>query len=149
MLYEVITYMSIEGRVANNEDGEFLYANCILNDITESIRAKDKLKRSETYFRSIFEHSAVGISITRLDGSLRSNKAFCEILGYSEDELTGLNWRTITHPDDVALNEQYVQQILVGEIESARWEKRYIHKNGEIIWVDISTVLQRDSYNFV
>jgi len=103
------------------------------------------MRLSEEYFRNIFEYSTVGLSITSLDGNLTVNKAFREILGYSNKELSNINWQAITHPDDIETNLSNIASITSGEQSSMRWGKRYIHKDGHIVWVDISTVLQRDN----
>jgi PAS domain S-box-containing protein len=86
----------------------------------------------------------VGKSLTTLEGEIDLNTAFCEILGYSKDELKHKNWREITHKEDIEKNENIVQSILKGEQDSARWEKRYIHKNGDTVWADIITILRKD-----
>ena len=66
-------------------------------------------------------------------------------MGYSEYELSELKWQEITHPDDVQKNVDQLETIITGEKPSARFEKRYIHKGGSIVWADVSTILQRDS----
>jgi PAS domain S-box-containing protein len=101
-------------------------------------------KESEEKFRNIFWHSIVGKAITTFDGRIKTNSAFCNILGYSETELSDLTWQQITHPDDIEGEQLIMDSILAGNKSFARWEKRYIHKEGKIIWVDISTSLMRD-----
>jgi PAS domain S-box-containing protein len=124
-------------------DGKILMLGTF-RDITERKKAEEKLIVSEEKFRNFFESSVVGKSITTIDGKLNVNNAFCQIVGYSEAELKNLNWRQITHKDDIELNENIVNSILKGEKQSERWEKRYIHKDGHIVWTDINTTLQRD-----
>ena len=102
---------------------------------------------SEENFKNVFHNSSIGISITMLDGRMQMNPAYCRILGYSPKELEKIKWQTITHPDDVEHNQSIVADIIAGKMNSARWEKRYFHKNGNIVWVDISSVLQRDEHN--
>jgi len=113
-------------------------------NITERKKAEDALRESEEKFRSFFENSVVGKSITTIEGNLSVNNSFCKIVGYSEAELNTLNWKEITHADDIELNFNILSSILKGEKQSERWEKRYIHKDGHIVWVDISTTLHRD-----
>jgi PAS domain S-box-containing protein len=111
------------------------------------LEIEEKLRSSEEKFRNIFEHSANGISITTLDGRIHGNKAFADLVGYSTEELANCKWEIFTHPDDIEPNLQITKSILAGKIPSARWEKRYIHKNGQIIWVDITTTLEHDKNN--
>ena len=110
-----------------------------------SRKNSEERKISEEKFKNIFEFASVGKSLTSLDGTIRPNKAFCQLLGYTKKEMKNLNWRVFTHPDDVKKNEELTFSILRGDKKTARWEKRYITKSGETIWVDISTTLQRDS----
>jgi len=107
-------------------------------------RDRHTLIESEERFRLIFENSHVGQSMTGIDGSLRVNKAFCNIVGYTENELKNKNWKEITHPEDIKESQDVVDRLLKGKNNSARYEKRYIHKNGSIIWTDVSTTLQKD-----
>jgi len=137
-------YEQVELRV-NERTFELEVANNLLRDeIAERKKAEEAMRQSEDYFRNIFEFSSVGNSITSLDGKLRTNKEFCRILGYSDVELSTLEWQKITHPDDIEKNKKIIDSILSGEISSMRWEKRFIHKDGHIVWVDLTTVLQRD-----
>jgi PAS domain S-box-containing protein len=95
-------------------------------------------------FKALFENSAVGMSITTLDGRINTNSAFCEMIGYTKDELANKKWAEITHPEDIEYNNVLTQDIVSGRKNSARLEKRYLHKNGSIIWTDIQTHLYRD-----
>jgi len=115
-----------------------------VQDNTDRKIAEDALIKSEEKFRSVFENSPLGKSMTGIDGSLKVNKAFCDILGYSEDELKTKKWQELTHPDDIQENKAVVQSLLNGEKSSARYEKRYLHKNGNIVWTDVNTAIQRD-----
>jgi PAS domain S-box-containing protein len=103
------------------------------------------LKETEERFKLVFENSPVGKSITGIDGSLHVNKAFCEILGYSVNELKEKTWMDITHPDDLKLSQSNVDLLLLRKKETVRFEKRYIHKQGRIVWTDISITLEMDA----
>jgi PAS domain S-box-containing protein len=118
----------------------------ITTDITEKKIAEDALQASEEKFRNIFEYSIVGKSITTFDGRLKVNKAFCDIVGYSEEELNRLTWQEITHPEDVDFKRKEIELLVKGVKKFSTFESRYIHKNGNVVWVEIRTVLQRDSH---
>jgi len=136
--------VEIRSFLIRNEKGEAEGMWGIIRDITERKKIDDVLKESEEKFRNVFENSIVGKSITGLDGTLKVNKAFCEMLGYSKEELINANFREITHPDDIKYTDKIIESMIDGSMDSARFEKRYIHKNGNIIWTDVSTVLQKD-----
>ena len=113
-------------------------------DITEHELAEERLRESENKFKYMFDNSMVGKSITLPDGRINVNKALPELLGYSQEEMNQYRWQDISHPDDIALTQSAIDQMLTGRKESARFIKRYIHKNGSVVWTDISTSLRRD-----
>jgi PAS domain S-box-containing protein len=115
-------------------------------DITDSKRIEEALRESEELFRGAFENAAVGMAHTTVDGLLlRVNDRFCEITGYSRQELLGRRPVQITHPDDVAMDEQIGQQVMAGEISGYNREKRYIRKDGATVFVHLSISVLRDS----
>ncbi|MEI8204664.1 MAG: PAS domain S-box protein [Bacteroidota bacterium] len=120
------------------------YFVAVFDVITERKKSEEALLISEEYFRNVFEHAAVGKSITEFSGKIRTNKAYCDMIGYSNEELSTMKWQDLTHPDEVDRDLGFMNSILSGKSNSYRWEKRYIHKDGHFIWADISTVLQRD-----
>jgi PAS domain S-box-containing protein len=105
------------------------------------------IEDSEINFRNLFENSPVGKSMTGINGSLHVNKSFCDILGYAEEELRTKKLMDITHPDDIRRSNDFIQSLLSGKIAQARFEKRYLHKNGNTVWAEVSTYLQRDKDN--
>ncbi len=117
---------------------------CNIRDITERRTAEKKLRLHEEQFRNVFENSPVGKSMTGIDGSIKTNKVFRDMLGYSLDEFDNKNWKEITHPDDIQESSDVVQSLLDGKKASAQYEKRYIHKDGSIILTEVRTTLQKD-----
>jgi len=107
-------------------------------------QAENVLTESEDKFKYVFEHSVIGKSITLPTGEINVNQALCDMLGYSQAELQNRKWQEITHPDDVELTQNKINALLSGEKESERFIKRFIHKNGSIIWADLGSNLRRD-----
>jgi PAS domain S-box-containing protein len=110
-------------------------------------RTEAALRESERRFRTTFAHAAVGIAVADPDYRfLEANPKFCEILGYTRDELCALTFTAITHPDDVAETQEQVRRLLAGEIASYVLEKRYLRKNSSIVWSRTTvTLLRNDS----
>lgn len=96
-------------------------------------------------FRATFEQAPVGIAHVGLDGGwLRVNRRYCEILGYERDELLKLSFQQLTHPEDLAADLAQAGRLMAGEIDSYSLEKRYIRKDGTLIWVNLTGSAIRD-----
>lgn len=115
-------------------------------DITERKQADKALQESEQRFRATFDQAAVGIAHINLAGEfLRINQKFCNLLGYTQEEMLTQTFQNITHPDDLAANLTYINQLLSGEISMYSMEKRYITRSGVPIWVNLTVSLRRSS----
>ncbi|MHB9040601.1 MAG: PAS domain S-box protein [Melioribacteraceae bacterium] len=133
------------GAPIKNQHGEITGVVLVFHDQTGE-RAKQKaILKSEEEFRNFFENSPLGKSIIGIDGSVKVNKSFCEMLGYSKDELLNKKWEELTHRDDNQKSKDVETSLLNGEEANARFEKRYIHKNGNEIWAEVNITLQRDA----
>jgi PAS domain S-box-containing protein len=115
-------------------------------EITQRKRMEAALLESEDKFRYVFEHSMVAKSITLIHGKVNPNQALLELLGYTVSEFENKTWQEITYPEDLDITKNAVDSLLSEKNESVRFIKRYFHKNGEIIWADVSTSLRRDEY---
>jgi PAS domain S-box-containing protein len=103
--------------------------------ITEQVAARRALAESEARFRATFENASVGIAHLAPDLRwLRANEALCRILGYPVDELVAKSLQDITHPDDLASDLAQVRRMLDGIIDSYDMDKRYLRKDGSIVW---------------
>jgi two-component system cell cycle sensor histidine kinase/response regulator CckA len=99
----------------------------------------------EDVFRVAFERSAAGVAITAPSGEhLHTNRAFCEFVGYSAEELTARRMLDLTHPDDRTRASTTRDRLVRGEISQASWERRFIHKSGLTFWALVTTTLVRD-----
>ena len=99
-----------------------------------------KIIQSEFLFKSIFEHAGLGIVHTNsIDGTfIDANDKFCELIGYKQEEIKKMNFMTITHPDDLDEYLVNMEKMRNSEISQFSMEKRYYHKNGKIIWINIT-----------
>ncbi|SEH34957.1 PAS domain S-box protein [Magnetospirillum fulvum] len=108
----------------------------------ENLRSAERLEEGEKRFEATFEQAAMGIALVSPDGRwLRVNRKLCEIVGYDADELMRRSFQDITHPDDLDADVDGVRRMLSGEIQSYSLEKRYIHKQGHTIWINLTVAL--------
>jgi PAS domain S-box-containing protein len=128
-------------------DGSVRGSIGVLLDITERKRAEEALASRERELRALFEHAGDGHSQADAQTGryLRVNRKFCELTGYSEAELLGMTFYDMTHHDDRALNQEWVNRAAAGEIDEYALEKRYIRKDGSVIWVHVSVGFIRDA----
>ena len=105
-------------------------------DITDRKRAEDALHKSEARFRNLYEHAFAGITLSDGDGRFQQcNPAFCALIGYSENELRGVHFASLIHPDDRDDNVNEDRRLRNGEVNAIEIENRYVHKNGQPVWV--------------
>ncbi|MEH2435697.1 MAG: PAS domain S-box protein [Nostoc sp.] len=115
-------------------------------EITERQRIEQALRESEQRFRAAFHQAAVGIAHVAIDGRwLLVNQRFCDIIGYTSEELQLLTFQDITHPDDLDTDLKYIDQILADNIQTFSIEKRYFCKDSSIVWVNLTVSLMRES----
>jgi PAS domain S-box-containing protein/putative nucleotidyltransferase with HDIG domain len=108
-------------------------------DISEKVKIEQALINSEKQYRGIFEQVAVGVSRTGINGKfLEINERFCQITGYSRQELLKMSFRDITDPADLGTNDRIRQDLIDGNTASAHMEKRYVRKDGTRTWVNLT-----------
>jgi PAS domain S-box-containing protein len=111
--------------------------------IKEGLNAEDEilntLKNNEVIFHSYFNMPLHGIAITSPNkGWVQVNDKLCEMLGYTREEILKMTWLEMTHPDDIAADEKLFNQVIAGKIDSYNLSKRFIKKDGSIIWTSLS-----------
>ena len=116
------------------------------NDITQEESLTQQLMLSSLQYETTFKAAQIGIAHVALDGSwIDVNEYLCHLIGYTKEELLLLTFQDITHPDDIQKDMAHVEQLLNGIKETYGAEKRYIHKNGNIVWIYLSVYLLRNS----
>ncbi len=98
-------------------------------------------------FEEAFEYAAVGMALVDLDGHiLQANRSVCDLLGYTKHELSGKTIEDVTHPDDLHTDLEQLDRLLGDEIRAYQMEKRYVHRDGRIVWGLLGRSLVRDAY---
>ena len=133
-----------EVKILEELAGDLAYGVGVQRMRAEREQALQAVRMSEDKFRYVFDYSLIGKSITLPSGEMQVNRAFCQMLGYSEQEFSRRKWQEITHPEDIEACQKVIDSILSGATDSARFVKRYIHRNGCVVWADVWTAVRRD-----
>lgn len=129
---------------SEQRDAEEAEAN--LRDVLDAQRRQaEALREAEERFRGAFDNAAIGMALVAPDGRwLSVNRAVTEIVGYGERELLRGSFQDITHPDDLEADLEAVRRMLSGESRGYQIDKRYIHRDGRIVWITLSVSLVHD-----
>ncbi|NDJ76655.1 MAG: PAS domain S-box protein, partial [Chloroflexi bacterium] len=115
-------------------------------DVILRKRAEEALRESQERFRLSFEYSQLGMALVSLDGQfIDVNQRACDILGYTREELLATEFLSITHPGDRARSQAHYGRMLAGEYEGYTIEKRYLHRDGHVVWATLSIALIRET----
>ncbi len=129
-----------------NSKGDVAGAVMVFHDVTLRRRAENALRESEERLRAVFDQVPVGIAVVGLDTRIeQANRRFVEILGYSLEELRRMNFADFTHPDDLEITRQHVERLRDGDGAGYRLEKRYIRKDGAVVWSQTAVEILRDA----
>lgn len=121
--------------MTRDDEGRILQCYGANQDITERKQAEEELREKEANFRKIFEENPIGMAMTGADYRfLRVNPAFCRMIRYTEEELTALTFKDITHPGHLEEDAVHVLDLFDGKISLYRTEKRYLRKDGQVVW---------------
>jgi PAS domain S-box-containing protein len=138
-------YANLVITAVRSRSGSLLGFSEISRDITERKRAEEAQHKSAEEFRAAFEDAPFGMCLSSLDNQLlRVNQALCQLLGYSKEELLAEGWRGLAHSDDLGRLRRAADEMRIGRAASAEFEKRYIHKQGNVIWVHMRVSVVRD-----
>ncbi|MEG5082523.1 PAS domain S-box protein [Microcoleus sp. AT8-B4] len=117
----------------------------VQRDISDRKKAEATLRDSEERFRATVEQAAVGITHPDATGRyLRVNQKFCEIVGYTATELLSRTWMDVTYPEDIDADLEQNKKLFAGKIDSFKMEKRLLHKDGTVVWVNITVSLIKE-----
>ncbi|MNR80742.1 Blue-light-activated histidine kinase [compost metagenome] len=143
--YPETVYFDISYSAIHDEDGVVRGVFCIVNETTDRVRADQALQESEERLRAVVSQSAAGIGQGSLKGEiLHVNRRFCEIVGYEERELIGKSIADITYLDDMPEQNRLFSQ-LAATGKSFDMEKRYVRKDGSLVWVNNTVSALRDA----
>ena len=128
-----------------NETGEIIHFVAVKEDITEQKKIRESLRESETRFRGYFEYSQIGMAITSpTKGWIEANDQLQKMLGYTLAELRRMTWAELTHPDDLEADEKLLERMLAGEIDNYALDKRFLRKDGEIVYTNLTVSCIRE-----
>jgi PAS domain S-box-containing protein len=136
--------VEVSTRVVTIENSK--YYQSISRDITERKKVENILKESEEKFRKIFQESPISMLMTAKDFRiLKANSTFCDLMGYDEDDLKQFTFRNVTHPEHIKGDELSMLKLIAGEIPVYKCEKRYIRKDGVVLWASTTVSIIRDN----
>ncbi|WP_413624972.1 EAL domain-containing protein [Luteibacter sp. Lutesp34] len=128
-----------------DDDGNVRGVVILLADISSRQALEARLRESERRFAQAFRYAAIGMALVLPDGRwLQVNEALCAMLGYDEQALMRTSFQDVTHPDDLAADLGHVEKLLSGDRLSYQMEKRYLHRDGHVVHVQLSVSLVRD-----
>jgi PAS domain S-box-containing protein len=137
-------HVSVTGSPIKNTAGEIIGISVILRDITGRRDVDRRLRESEERFRAVFEHAPTGICVIGLDNRrIQVNARYCSMLGFSEQELLGKDWRDLCPPDDLNACSQRQEDLQEGESRILEGERRYLRRDGSFLWTNTMITLLR------
>ena len=151
IVYEdgTVSYFESAFNLVKDKSGQTLGASQIIRDITDRIQAEELWIASEKRFFKMFNEAVVGFALIDLENYrfTQSNPTLCDMLGFTQDELSKTTPQHISHPRDYLKEQKQLKELLAGEIISYKIEKRVYSKTHEEIWVSVSGTILHDSNN--
>jgi PAS domain S-box-containing protein len=122
-----------------------LFGGMVVRSLQQHRESQAAVRQSESRFQATFNQAAVGLAHVGLDGRfLLLNERYSQIVGYRSEELLGRSFEEITHPEDVEGDRRIIRRLLAGESLSSSREKRYLRKDGSVVWVNVTVSIVRD-----
>ena len=138
-------WMSVLGKALFDDDGNLIGGVDAVRDIQVEKDAANALAESEERFRRSMMEAAIGMAmVSPLGQFMRVNPALCQVLGRDEQTLMASTWQDVTHPDDLEADLELVGEVLAGERDTYRLQKRYMRPDGEVVWTDLTVSCVRD-----
>ena len=137
--------LTVTGRTRRIEAAVRERTAALTQQVREREHAEAAMRESEQRFRNIFNNVPIGVCYTDLRGNVKqTNPRFCELVGYSADELLGMTAADFTHPDDVAQDREFSARLIHGDFPLYRRHKRYVNRGGRTVWAQTTVSLLRD-----
>ena len=136
LIFVIQRLLKVERRLAEHQ----------AEQVSERLKAEVALHESQERFSCAFHDAAIGMALGTLEGKwLMVNPALCSLVGYTEQELMAITYQDITHPDDLEADLALFRKMLGGEIRTYQMEKRYLHKQGYVVWILLTVSMVHDS----
>lgn len=133
----------LSAAIYTDAEGQKLNSLVII-DVTERCLVEEQIRVREAQFRGAFEYSAIGMALFSIDGKcLKANQSLCDLLGYTPSELIQMEFKEMTHPDELAGTIDLMRDLADGDKDNYYIEKRLIHKNRQVIWVFLGVSILR------
>jgi diguanylate cyclase (GGDEF)-like protein/PAS domain S-box-containing protein len=144
--FTYLTYMKNVEAAAVQAEQARQHVEELNRHIAEQERISKALRETEEHFRNAFDYAAIGMALVSPQGAwLRVNRSLCNLLGYTEREMLDSNFQEVTHPEDIGNDLANLYRLLQSETPTSQVEKRYVHRDGEVVWALNSVSLVRDA----
>ncbi len=127
------------------EENQPIAIEGFISDVTDFVQTQNKLRDSEERFRAMLDSSNVGMGLINTEGKwVITNKIMHDLSGYTKEEMHNLTMEHISHPDDLEISRPHINDVITGEKPSGRYVKRYVMRDGRIVWLDVFISSVRD-----
>lgn len=142
------TYAHVNDKaiIIRDKNGQAIRVIGTMKDITKEKELTNKLKESEQIFKSAFKNSAAGMALVNVEGFYTEvNERLCEMFGYTPEEMKFFRFQDITYVKDLKIDLEFKEKLDLGEISHFSSEKRFVHKNGSLVWTHMSVSIEQNN----